>query len=68
MHVSIPKTVVADQGTIFFEGSDFPPSEAHSGGWGGLGEDGGKWLPNYLAKTLPHHGFKDASTMHRALS
>jgi len=54
--VSIPKTVVADQGTIFFEGCDFPPSEAYSGGWGLARMEGNgchiTWLKLFLITVL----------------
>ncbi len=38
------------------------PSEAHSGGWEGLGEDGGEPAPYYLIERniFTHHGIKNA--------
>jgi len=34
---------------VISKGSDFFPSEAHSGGWGGLGKDEKKSLPPFIS-------------------
>jgi len=60
--VSISKTVMSKSFHKEMKcGSDFPPSEAHSGGWGGFGEDGGKSLPLKITFLLiSNHGFGNA--------
>ncbi|MFQ5722157.1 MAG: hypothetical protein ACE5GI_06675 [Candidatus Aminicenantales bacterium] len=50
---NISKTLIANNEVV----SDFLPSEAHSGGRGGLGEDGGnRCYPSFLVETFNHHG------------
>jgi len=34
---------------VIFKGSDISPSEDHSGGWGGLGEDEEMPLPPFIS-------------------